>query len=269
MKHISWCLSSTILLPSSSFHFPPRLSFISTPAIHSSLSIPLLNLLRSPSFYLPHLHLSPVSIDLLLLRPFICQHLYIYLPPLHVSYPAQMAILGKFEVNVIVDGEEAREYDDNEVVTVSKSDPPPTVSRYVEAVSGAFFGFRICVEEGYTIGSEDNIVAKVYVDGEYVMGRFIPLEKSKQSSGRQPSRRRLRSRIVETFSHVPSVDPDICNEEKMQFSNIQLCMGFFKPTARIQHQKLTSSKANQRQLTTLRSWPSTASLEHFVLTCAV
>lgn len=146
-----------------------------------------------------------------------------------------MAILGKFEVNVIVDGEEAPEYDDNVTVPLFKLGPSPTVSRYVEAMSGAFFGFRICIEEGYTIGSEDNLLAKVYVDGEQVLGRFIPLEKPKQSSKRQSSRRRLRSRIVKTISHVPSVDPDICNEEKMQFSDIQLCMASFEPTARFEY----------------------------------
>lgn len=136
-----------------------------------------------------------------------------------------MAILGKFEVNVIVDGKEAREYDDDddddEVVTPEEAEEahsPPTVTRYVEAVSGAFFGFRVCVDESYIIGQEDHIAARVYVDGEYAVGRMLPVEPLPRSS-----KRRLRSRICSHISYVPGSGPNSRIQEKLRFSDIKLC----------------------------------------------
>lgn len=171
-----------------------------------------------------------------------------------------MAILGKFEVNIIVDGKEAREYDDDEeeVVTseqAEEANSPPTVTRYVEAVSGAFFGFRVCLEEGYIIGREDHIIAKIYVDGQCVVGRFLKVEPSPRSS-----KQRLHSRICLCISDVPGSGPNSHIHEKLRFSDIQLCTVSEAPGTNFE---TNSWQAKRIRVTILNSRPSTASLGHF------
>jgi hypothetical protein len=85
-----------------------------------------------------------------------------------------MTILGKFEVQVFVDGTRAEEFDDDE-----DEGPLPgvnEVTKYVEAVSGAYFEFKFFVEANYEFSEEDAISFSVFVDGKRIIGRFVQEE---------------------------------------------------------------------------------------------
>jgi len=73
-----------------------------------------------------------------------------------------MAILGKFGVEVTVDGTLAREYDDDDNAPVK----PNSVTKYVEAIAGAGFGFVVRVDPSYRFTDEDSLFVGLYIDGK-------------------------------------------------------------------------------------------------------
>ncbi|KAK5217890.1 hypothetical protein LTR99_003284 [Exophiala xenobiotica] len=87
-----------------------------------------------------------------------------------------MAILGKCEVQVIVDGTPAEEYDDDEEEEVTDNDE--TVTKYVEAVAGAHFAVKFLLQPSYHFTrGEDSVTAYVEIDGHPVGGRMLERDK--------------------------------------------------------------------------------------------
>ncbi|RMZ89405.1 hypothetical protein DV736_g3364, partial [Chaetothyriales sp. CBS 134916] len=77
----------------------------------------------------------------------------------------EMAILDHFEVQVIVDGKAANEYDDDTDDAQPANNAPNTLTKYVEAVSGKTFQFRICIHPGIVWANADCFVARPYLEG--------------------------------------------------------------------------------------------------------
>lgn len=75
-----------------------------------------------------------------------------------------MAVLGIFEAQVVVNGTPAHEYDDDENPTPHDA---KSVTKYVEAVSGAFFEFKVNIDPDYHFTDEDGLAAYAYVDGHH------------------------------------------------------------------------------------------------------
>ncbi|KAK5465123.1 hypothetical protein LTS15_001686 [Exophiala xenobiotica] len=83
-----------------------------------------------------------------------------------------MAILGKCEVQIVVDGTPAEEYDDDDEEEVTDNDR--TVTKYVEAVAGAHFAVKFLLQPSYHFTQgEDSVTAYVDIDGHYVGGRLL------------------------------------------------------------------------------------------------
>jgi hypothetical protein len=128
-----------------------------------------------------------------------------------------MVVLDSFEVSVIVDGESAQEYDDDEVEAEFKAKYPTSVSKYVEAVSGAFFAFRVCIKKDYVAGEENTISARIYVDGKPSVRQIISIKKRHGSS-----RQGIRSQAIRTVSNSPGMSggkPILLN---LQFADLEL-----------------------------------------------
>ncbi len=88
-----------------------------------------------------------------------------------------MAILGECEVQIIVDGTPAKEYDDNEEEV---TDNDKTVTKYVEAAAGSHFAVKSDLQASYNFTQgEDSVTTYVEVDGHHVTsglllrGRFL------------------------------------------------------------------------------------------------
>lgn len=128
-----------------------------------------------------------------------------------------MAILDAFEVSIIVDGEPAQEYDDDEVEEEFKAKYPTSVSKYVEAVSGAFFAFRVCIKKDYLAAQENAIVARIYVDGKISTNPVISIKKRRCSP-----RSSLRSEVVHTASTCPGMSGSQPIRQKLQFADLEL-----------------------------------------------
>ena len=78
-----------------------------------------------------------------------------------------MAILNEFKVEVIVDGKPVNEYEDDD-------DPEPnvvnTATKYVEAVSGKEYSFRITIGPRAPWGGAEFICAKPEIEGKHLSG---------------------------------------------------------------------------------------------------
>ncbi|EXJ58346.1 hypothetical protein A1O7_05771 [Cladophialophora yegresii CBS 114405] len=83
-----------------------------------------------------------------------------------------MPILGKFEVQVFVDGTRAEEFDDDEEGVVLPGRRQET-TKYIEAVSGAFFEFKFFAEANYKFLYDHAISFDVFVDGEHIIGTYM------------------------------------------------------------------------------------------------
>src|ERR1700761_2081407 len=81
-----------------------------------------------------------------------------------------MAILQDFEVMVFVGDVQANEYEDDDEKPTALNE----IVKYIEAVSGAQFTFRLRVDETFRFEKADAIAAYLYVDGEYSGGDVIP-----------------------------------------------------------------------------------------------
>lgn len=82
-----------------------------------------------------------------------------------------MAVLGIYEARVVVNGIPAREYNDDEDDNQTPQDPP-SITKYVEAISGALFEFKAKIDQAYQFSDEDVLVAYAYVDGHYGGGHY-------------------------------------------------------------------------------------------------
>ncbi|KAJ9498434.1 hypothetical protein H2202_006121 [Exophiala xenobiotica] len=99
-----------------------------------------------------------------------------------------MAILGKCEVQVIVDGTPAEEYDDDEEEEVTANDKIAT--KYVEAVVGAHFAVKFLLQPSYSFTQgEDLVTARVEIDGHYAEGIVLDRKRvlNKRALGLTPS----------------------------------------------------------------------------------
>ena len=74
-----------------------------------------------------------------------------------------MAILKDIEVVIRVNGQELKEYDDED----ASNDDESSVSKYVEATSGAEFQILTSAPKLYRFSS-DAVAIKIYMDGAYV-----------------------------------------------------------------------------------------------------
>ncbi|OCT51331.1 hypothetical protein CLCR_08692 [Cladophialophora carrionii] len=83
-----------------------------------------------------------------------------------------MPILDKFEVQVFVAGTRAEEFDDDEEEG-GASRGTQEITKYIEAVSGAFFEFKFFAEANYKITYEQAISFTVFVDGERIIGTYM------------------------------------------------------------------------------------------------
>lgn len=81
-----------------------------------------------------------------------------------------MAVLDHFTVEVIVDDRLAAEYDDDDD---TQPEQRHSVIKYVEAVSGKVFKFRIRVAPTYQFRDEDAIGASVTLDGKSAGSRYL------------------------------------------------------------------------------------------------
>jgi hypothetical protein len=82
-----------------------------------------------------------------------------------------MAILGNLpgiQVTISVNGEDLHEYIDPD-----KKDEPRAVTKYIEAVTGAKFGFKITVPKGFEYLG-DCLVMYYYIDGKFVSAIIVP-----------------------------------------------------------------------------------------------
>lgn len=84
-----------------------------------------------------------------------------------------MAILDGATVKVRVNGKYAREFDDDEELDDGH---PNTITKYVEAVSGAPFAFDVEVS-GVDVGPEECLAVYVFLDGTMGAGRIIASRK--------------------------------------------------------------------------------------------
>lgn len=66
-----------------------------------------------------------------------------------------------------------KEYDDDEEGIVDK-----TITKYIEAESGAEFGVRLSIQCMFNVSAKDSVIAEVFLDGKY--GNSIVLRKEKQ-----------------------------------------------------------------------------------------
>lgn len=80
-----------------------------------------------------------------------------------------MAILNEqhAEVEVIVDGQPAREYDNDDDTEV---DTETTITKYVEVVSGKEFAFRILLKSSFVWNGADTVTARLQIDGKRLTG---------------------------------------------------------------------------------------------------
>lgn len=89
-----------------------------------------------------------------------------------------MAVLSKFEVTVLVNGEKAEEYDDTEEEEADENDANEddaernTVVKYIEAITDASFSFEFLLHPIYNPGCL-YISFHTYIDGQYARGRLI------------------------------------------------------------------------------------------------
>ena len=74
-----------------------------------------------------------------------------------------MAILKEIEVAIVVNGQELKEYDDED----AGNDDQNSVSKYVEATSGAEFQIVTSAPIWFEFSS-DAVMMKIYLDGAYV-----------------------------------------------------------------------------------------------------
>ena len=85
-----------------------------------------------------------------------------------------MVTAKSFKVEIIVDGEPANEYDDDDDTAPDTDDK---VTRYVEAVSGKEFHFAVTMDPLYRWGSSDVVIARCYMDGKQRRGMCLKKEK--------------------------------------------------------------------------------------------
>ncbi|KAK5053829.1 hypothetical protein LTR84_001791 [Exophiala bonariae] len=127
-----------------------------------------------------------------------------------------MAVFSRLEAHVVVNGKHAKEYNDSDAEPEPNS--TPSVSTYIEAVPGAFYGFRFWIRAGYDARKENIIAASVFVDGQLVAQPFIGVKKLHPANSH--------SRCVQTTRDCFSVTA-LCEgkqvEQKLQFKEIELC----------------------------------------------
>ena len=85
-----------------------------------------------------------------------------------------MAIIDHFAVTILVDGKPAPEYDDTE--SVSESNDPQTVTKYVKVKSGSRFAFKSSVLSSYRPGNEAGIACRYLIDGSPIPGQILRRE---------------------------------------------------------------------------------------------
>jgi hypothetical protein len=87
-----------------------------------------------------------------------------------------MAVLDELpglEAQIIFNRTPVKEYDDDEEGVVDK-----TVTKYIEAESGAEFGVRLHFHSMFNVSARHSVLVEVYLDGKY--GNSIVLRKEKQ-----------------------------------------------------------------------------------------
>ena len=82
-----------------------------------------------------------------------------------------MAILKDIKVAIVINGQELKEYDDEDV----DNDDQNSVSKYVEAISDAEFQIMTSAPSWYQFTS-DAVQMHVYMDGAYVDNRLMRKE---------------------------------------------------------------------------------------------
>ena len=121
-----------------------------------------------------------------------------------------MAILGEFRVEVIVDGIPANEYVNDEIAPAK----PNTITKYVEAVSGAGFGFHAQIDPSYRFTDEDCICVELYVDGKWAATHILSQHSFEDDVGRG------RTPMVSLTGKYTMV-PDGTAYYKFQFANLE------------------------------------------------
>jgi hypothetical protein len=78
-----------------------------------------------------------------------------------------MAVLDEFTVEVIVDGQPAHEYDDDDD---TQPDSDTSITKYIEAVSGKGFHFAIKIDPKWNWGEADTVTIRPTIDGKKTRG---------------------------------------------------------------------------------------------------
>ena len=91
-----------------------------------------------------------------------------------------MAILKEIEVAIVVNGQELKEYDDED----ASNDDQNSVSKYVEATSGAEFQIVTSAPIWYDFSS-DAVLMKIYLDGAYVENGLFLKKDARRTRARQ------------------------------------------------------------------------------------
>lgn len=131
-----------------------------------------------------------------------------------------MAILGDFEVTVNIGGVPATEYDGDQHDGEGDQQSATSVTKYIEAVSGQFFGFVLTVKRGYVMPIGDTIAWRIKIDGKFVTGINF--------------QRDLLARNGGFVDHLDGIDRRINGQnilQKFKFSDLSLrrCFKHFKP----------------------------------------
>jgi hypothetical protein len=160
------CLGSFITSPFIQLHHLPSLHHFtsSNSLIHSTLAH---HVLVSPNCSC-HPFFSKSFTDRLGLCPrsWSSSPLIRLTAPFDCPFKFQHGDSGKCEVQIIVDGTPAEEYDDDEEEEVTDNDK--AVTKYVEAVAGAHFAVKFLLQPSYSFTQgQDSVTARVDIDGHF------------------------------------------------------------------------------------------------------
>ena len=84
-----------------------------------------------------------------------------------------MVRLAGFSVEMIVDGQPAQEFDDDDEDEFNEHDSENSITKYVEAISGKDYHFAVKVDPFHKWGKADAIVVRPTVDGTRRLGRVL------------------------------------------------------------------------------------------------
>lgn len=118
-----------------------------------------------------------------------------------------MPIVKQFELNICVDDEPVKEYNDDENEEIDDS----KVRKYIEACPGSEFALEFNVKKGYNF-TEDYLSWDIQLDGQLILEPVIDSSDFTKSEGAQDSRNGIK--VMENSKWVL---------KKFLFSSVETC----------------------------------------------